>query len=82
MMAEIILSQNRQKDACDHYAPSLRDSGCSGCIVGCANPTLKRGANNHCAYGAGDRLLSLLQRLKSCPFKAMPTPPGLEVSIA
>jgi hypothetical protein len=32
--------------------PSLRDSGY---IVGFFNPTLKRGANNHCAYGAGDR---------------------------
>jgi hypothetical protein len=32
-------------------APSLRDS--VG-IIGIANPTLKRGANNHCAYGAGD----------------------------
>ncbi len=35
-------------------APSLRDSGA---IIGFANPTLKRGANNHCAYGAGDGLL-------------------------
>jgi hypothetical protein len=26
-------------------------------MVGFANPTLKRGANNHCAYGAGDGLL-------------------------
>jgi hypothetical protein len=26
-------------------------------MIGLANPTLKRGANNHCAYGAGDGLL-------------------------
>ena len=32
------------------FTPSLRDSGC---VVGCAIPTLKRGVNNHCAYGAG-----------------------------
>jgi hypothetical protein len=30
-------------------APSLRDSER---FVGFANPTLKRGANKHCAYGA------------------------------
>jgi len=30
-------------------APSLRDSGLCG---GASNPTLKRGANQHCAYGA------------------------------
>ena len=30
--------------------PSLRDSACIDC---CDVPTLKRGANNHCAYGAG-----------------------------
>jgi hypothetical protein len=30
-------------------APSLRDSGVCG---GASNPTLKRGANNRCAYGA------------------------------
>ena len=35
------------------WAPSLRDSGW---IVGFANPTLKRGANNHCAYGAGSAI--------------------------
>jgi len=34
-------------------APSLRDSGILG---GFAHPTLKRGANNHCAYGADFRL--------------------------
>jgi hypothetical protein len=27
-------------------------------MVGFANPTLKRGANNHCAYGAEDGLLA------------------------
>ena len=32
------------------WAPSLRDSGQ---IVGFAHPALKRGANKHCAYGAG-----------------------------
>jgi len=26
-------------------------------MVGAAHPALKRGANHHCAYGAGDRLL-------------------------
>jgi hypothetical protein len=26
-------------------------------MIGFANPTLKRGANNHCAYGAGNGLL-------------------------
>ena len=31
------------------WAPSLRDSGS---IVAFRNPTLKRGANDHCAYGA------------------------------
>jgi len=31
-------------------APSLRDSGD---IFDCTHPTLKRGANNHCAYSAG-----------------------------
>jgi hypothetical protein len=30
-------------------APSLRDSGICGWA---SNPTLKRGANQHCAYGA------------------------------
>jgi len=33
-------------------APSLRDSGL---ISNLAFPTLKRGANKHCAYGAGGR---------------------------
>jgi hypothetical protein len=41
--------QSHNVDACDHPAPSLRDSGW---IIGCANPALKRGANKRCAYGA------------------------------
>jgi hypothetical protein len=39
----------------NRWAPSLRDSGG---IVGLTFPTLKRGANKHCAYGAGDGLLA------------------------
>jgi hypothetical protein len=42
-------------------APSLWDSGL---ITGFANPTLKRGADNHCTHGAGmgSRLLNSLDR--------------------
>jgi len=31
-------------------------------MVGCAHPTLKRGANNRCAYGAGGDGLPLALR--------------------
>ena len=47
--------RKRQRQALGSHAPSLRDS--EG-FVGCALPALKRGANGHCAYGAGgERLL-------------------------
>src|ERR1035441_2165489 len=37
-------------NACKEYAPSL--PGLRFCLGGDVHPTLKRGANNHCAYGA------------------------------
>jgi hypothetical protein len=42
------------KSSLANNAPSLRDSVST---VGFAYPTLKRGADNHCAYGAGFGLL-------------------------
>jgi len=30
-----------------------RPYGTPGVFLGCSHPTLKRGANQHCAYGAG-----------------------------
>jgi hypothetical protein len=43
-----IAPRSSQLYAMSGRASSLQDSGE---IVGYANPTLKRGANNHCTYG-------------------------------
>ena len=48
-------------------APSLRDS--VG-FVGFADPTLKRGANNRCAYGAGNGPLSKWSAAAQAPLWA------------
>jgi len=39
------------------FKSERRPYGAYGCNVGFVNPTLKRGANEHCAYGAGDERL-------------------------
>jgi hypothetical protein len=42
-----------------------------------ANPTLKRGANNHCAYGAGQLAAAGMERFYTCPFGFCTNPFGL-----
>ena len=45
------------------FAPSLRDSDP---ILGVAFPTLKRGANDHCASGAMEIGISLVYKMDTC----------------
>lgn len=62
--------REKRQNSRNHHAPSLRDSGRN---IGCANPTLKRGTCDHCAYGAGDWLLSGTKRHHTGPFEGPAT---------
>jgi len=60
-----------------------RPFGTPNPLFGYANPTLKRGANKHCAYGAG-RLVSIgMERSGTGPFEGPSTlkPPALREDI-
>jgi hypothetical protein len=48
-------------------------------MIGLANPTLKRGANYHCAYGAGRLMAIGMNCFTTGPFEGPPTiePPAL-----
>jgi hypothetical protein len=52
------------------WAPSRRDSGG---IAGITNPALKRGANNRCAYGAGNEADAGIARFYTGSFEGPPT---------